>query len=41
MTALAQNLMTAEEFAVGVILREGLLRLDPPGIGIALADVFK
>ena len=24
-----------------VILREGLLRLDPPGIAIALADVFK
>ena len=24
-----------------VILREGELRLDPPGIGIALADVFK
>ncbi len=24
-----------------VILREGALRLDPPGIGIALADVFK
>ena len=24
-----------------VILREGVLRLDPPGIGIALTDVFK
>ncbi|MGO9173579.1 MAG: Uma2 family endonuclease [Rhodomicrobium sp.] len=24
-----------------VILREGLLRLDPPGIAIALANVFK
>ncbi len=27
--------------ALPVIVREGVLRLDPPGIGIALAEVFK